>query len=249
MIVRRQTLIAALAATTAEDTRYFLHSIRLEPEHNRAVATDAHVLLMIEDAHPELDADFPSIPGADFSQEPTPPFCLPADIAKAMIGTTPKKSTIPILSCIRAGRNGDPNKITVAAPDLTAPRVATIHDVGENAQRFPAYDRVIPRADRPEISVLLGVPVLEALIKAAKAINDDTKIPPVIRFSLPTSAGDREQIKIAAIEATPATETERAIEAQAARIEKGDVNSAVRITIKSHNGLTITGAAMPCRLT
>jgi hypothetical protein len=249
MIVRREVLNAALAATTADDSRYFLTSIRLEPEHNRAVATDGHILLMLTDSHPFADQDFPQIAGADFNEtEPTPPFCLPANIAKNMIGALPKKSTIPILCCIRAGRNGDPNKVTIAATDLEASRTAVLHDVIETAQRFPAYDRVIPKDDRPELAVILAVDVLDHLLKAAKAIGART-----IRFGLPLAAKDRETIKIPgkdAIEAKAATETEPATEAQPAipaSTKAGDVNTAVRITMKN-DGITITGAAMPCRL-
>jgi hypothetical protein len=117
---------------------------------------------------------------------------IPSDVCKAMIGTMPKRSSIPILACAQLGRNGSDTSSTLVASDLQAPRIATLNNPDS---RFPTYQRVLDtHKDRPDVEVILGVEVLETLIKAAKALTHgtgkNTKVPS-IRLMVPIGRKDR----------------------------------------------------------
>lgn len=177
MIIRRETLQAALAATTADNTRYFLNAVQAEPATHRVVATNGHILLIATDNHPMDDADFPVIAGAEFHGSPEGRIVLDADICKGMIATMPKKTPIPILKAAQLSVNGSPSTVTLAATDLQAPRVATINTA--DTRQFPAYERVMPTGD--SLPMCLAIDVLEQLIKAAKAVGSKH-----ITFDVPT---------------------------------------------------------------
>jgi hypothetical protein len=250
MIIRREALTAALAATTDDDTRYYLSGVQVVPGATpRAVATNGHVLLVVDDEHPHKDEDYPIIVGAPWHGDPPAPLVIPSDIVRAMIATTPKKTTIPILRAIQVSRNGSEQSVTVAATDLQAPRVATL-DTTADDRKFPSYHRVLPAADRPSVSVCLAVDVLETLIKAAKAISQTGKNvhTPTIRFSLPTGKQHRDVVTIPGTPAVDATETTPAIAAVEPREAVGDVTGCVGIMITNPgDGFSIIGAAMPSR--
>jgi DNA polymerase III sliding clamp (beta) subunit (PCNA family) len=215
MIIRREMLQAVLPATTSEEKRYFLDGVQAEPAKHRVVATNGHVLLIATDREPQADADFPIVPSAPFTEDPSSAF-IPSDICKAMIGTMPKKSTIPTLRSAQLSRNGSETTATIAATDLQSPRVATL----SNDQQFPSYDRVLPAADRPEITLSLSVAVLKTLLDAANAISPKGSRRPTVHtitFGIPvTDAG-----KI--------VDTAITIKATSAEVE-------------------LTGVAMPCRV-
>lgn len=232
MIIKRAALQAALAATTSTDTRYFLNSIRVEPEQHRLVATDGNILLIVTDASPDPDEDFPMVPAGEYRGDPPEPVCIPADVVKAMIATMPKRSTIPILGCAQLSQGTEAGTATITATDLQAPRTAIIR-ASEQGQ-FPAYERCLPKADRPSARVCLAVDVLENLIKAAKAVTQGRRMA-TITFDVPTGAADREKAPI-----TTNAEGEKITG------EPGAVTSAVGITITGDD-LTITGCAMPVR--
>jgi hypothetical protein len=165
MIIRRETLNAALTATTADDTRYYLHAVLCEPAAHRVIATNGHVLLIATDRSPHADVDFPTVDGAEFHGDPDP-ICVSVDVIKSMLATMPKKSTIPILTAAQLGRNGSDDTAVLAATDLQARNVATIRrDEGQ----FPKYERMM-LAPGPTTQLCLAVDVLETLIKAAKAV-------------------------------------------------------------------------------
>jgi hypothetical protein len=183
MIIRRETLAAALAATTADNSRYFLHAVQAEPALHRVVATDGFILLIATDRSPMQDEDFPQVPGAPFHGNPEGRIVLDAEICRGMIATMPKKTPIPILKTAQLSVNGSESTVTLAATDLQAPRVATIDTTA--AGQFPAYERVMPKADREGVKLCMGLPVLESLIKAAKAVGVQT-----ITFDVPTGPKD-----------------------------------------------------------
>lgn len=191
MIIRREALNAVLPATTADDTRYYLNAVLAEPANNRVVATNGHVMLFATDNEPQADADFPQVPGADFHGNPAP-ICIPADIVRSMINAMPKKHYLPILTAAQLSQNGSEQTATIAATNLSAPCVATLKR--DEQGRFPNYDRVIPKADRPVVRVALAVDVLETLIKSAKAVcgtgRGATKA--IITFEVPTEKRDVE---------------------------------------------------------
>jgi hypothetical protein len=179
MIIRRAQLQAALAATGKDNSRYYLSAVQADPSKHSVIATDGNVLLVCTDRRPEQDSEFPSIPGAEFHGEPDKPMCISVDVVQSMLKTMPKRATLPILqSCqlsqAAAGgnQNGEAGQYTVAATDLPVRNVARINP--ENQGQFPAWEHLMPKADRPSIVVSLGIPVLESLIKAAKAIDSKT---------------------------------------------------------------------------
>jgi hypothetical protein len=181
MIIKRETLNAVLPATTAEDTRYFLDAILAEPEKHRVLATDGHIMLIATDNYPYADADFPAIAGAEFHADPDP-ICISTAIAKSMIATMPKKPTIEILAAAQLSRNGSDATATLAATDLQAPRIATLHR--DDTAKFPAYQRVLD-VSQSTVRVTLSVVVLEAMIKSAKAVSKNKRVP-LITLDVPT---------------------------------------------------------------
>lgn len=228
MIIKKQVLAAVLPATTFHDTRYHLRGVNVLPD-GTAVATDGHVLLMAKDNSPIPDAEFPQIQGAPFHGTPERNVILDADVIKRLLAVMPKKSTIPVLQAVQVSKNGSDQTFTVAATDLQTPIVSNV-DMSDG-KNFPDHVRVLPAADKPGVvPVILGVPVLEALIKAAKAIEAKG-----IRFEIPTGKADRFASRI------PATETEPE------RTELHEVSGAVRVSIRTHE-TEVIGAAMPMRV-
>lgn len=179
MLIRRETLQAVRPATTAEDTRYFLAAIQIEPT-GVCVATNGHILIKASEASPMPAEDFPIVPGVpEHTTAPTGPILMSADIADRLCKATPKgPRAMPVLRTVQITTNGDGSSYA-AATDLTVPIVVKLTPDGQN---FPAYDRVIPK-DRPTLAIVLGVPVLEVLIKSAKAIGATS-----IRLELPTGS-------------------------------------------------------------
>lgn len=218
MIIRREMLLAALAAATSEDKRYFLDGVYAEPVNHRVVATNGHVLLMATDRHPQDDADFPIVPGAPYSTDPAP-ILIPSTTAKAMIATMPKKRVLDILQCAQLSANGSEDTATLAATDLAAPRIAVLSR--NDSGTYPQYEHVIPPADRPEIKLAMRVDVLQAIINAAVAV-EPTKgkhgTPAVITFGIPKPDADSDVVL-----------------------------TAITIAVSSDD-IELTGVAMPCRV-
>lgn len=229
MVIRRETIAAALPATANDERRYTLQAVHIEPATGdraaRVVSTNGNVLIIAEESNPIPDADFPIIAGAPFHSTPATPVLVSADIAKRVIKTTPKRVTVPALGCVQISTNGSENVITVAATDLGVPTVATVHrdDVGT----FPRYERVIPNDDtRETVPVCLAVDVLETLIKAAKAAEHK-----YITFAIPSDAQGRDRIR----------------DANGDKTDKlGEVTSAINFKMSGGNAdVSVRGCAMP----
>jgi len=220
MIIRREALQAALAATTADDTRYFLNAVQVRPDGSVA-ATNGYVAFIVSDSSNMADADFPIVPGAEFHGSPAGNVLVSADVCKRLIkGTEQGKRSMPILRCVQVSKNGSEETATLAATDLKIPTVATV--TKDPDANFPVLERVIPKADKEGIvSIVLGTEVLEQLIKATNAIKGE-RFSKGIRFDIPTHERDRMD-KI------------------------GTVCSAVRVTVKTAEGLELVGAIMPMR--
>src|SRR4029450_3088825 len=180
MLIRRETLQAVRPATTTDDTRYFLAGIQILPS-GACVATDGHVLIKASEPYPLENADFPTVPGmpAD-TTEPSAPILIASDVAEKLIKATAKRTPIEVLKTIQVMTNGDGSSYAVAT-DLAVPIVVKL--TPDPVRTFPTFERVIPDSDRPTVTIVLGVPVLETLIKSAKAIGATS-----IRFTLPTEA-------------------------------------------------------------
>lgn len=188
MIIRRETLKAVLPATSKDDSRLFTQSILIEPD-GLIVATNGHVLLTAKDRSPFDPADFPSGRGVN-TNSPEKAVLIEGTAAERLIAATPKKTTIPILAAVRVGQ--DEKGPFATATDLTIPATVDLQAVdGPDAPRFPDWRRVMPKAaeDRATVKVCLGVPVLEVLIKAAKAASAQRGNGPFITFEIPTAGG------------------------------------------------------------
>lgn len=185
MIIRRETLAAVIPATTADDTRYYLDALCIEPD-GRVIATNGHVLLIATDKAPQADADFPSVPGAAFNGTPEGQTLVKSDIIKSLMAVMPKRSTIPILGSIQLSQNGTPQTATLVATNLQTPCVATV--TREPDVNFPQYERVFPKAPAV-VRIILAVEVLETLIKSAKAIATKNSSPR-ITFDIPANGRD-----------------------------------------------------------
>lgn len=185
MIIRREALAAVIPATTAEDTRYFMDALCIEPD-GRVIATNGHVLLIATDKAPQPDADFPTVPGAAFNGTPEHQTLVKTDVVKSLMAVMPKRSTIPILGSIQVSQNGTPQTATLAATNLQTPCVATV--TREADMNFPQYERCIPTTPAA-VRVILSADVLETLIKSARAIATK-KSAPRITFDIPANGDD-----------------------------------------------------------
>lgn len=178
MIIRREVLKAVQAATTKDDTRFALGNIQVQPD-GRCIATDGHVLLIGKDRYPHDPNDFPTAGLPEFSGEPTAPVLLPTEVVSRLIAGTPKRNTVPILGAVRVGVNGGPDKVYAVSTDLQTPTVYAVPT--DDVPEFPAWERLIPKDRAYTRTVVLGVPVLETLIKAAKSAGSTA-----ITFEIPT---------------------------------------------------------------
>ena len=226
MLISRHAIAAALAATTSDDTRYHLDGIHVRPD-GTIESTNGHLAIVATQAERTPDEDFPTVPGAEYHGDPERDFLIPSDLAKRLIAGMPKKATIPALQHVQTSRNGSPSTVTLAATDLQAPIVSTI--TIDETSTFPAIDRVMPAADKPgTVAIALGVPVLEAILKATKAAYAGSKGQQYVTMHIPTRKGDRFLTK-----------------AEDGSEVLGDVRGAVRCEVSGVDGLTLAIVAMP----
>mgnify|MGYP001608434969 CR=1 FL=1 len=233
MIIRRETLQAVLPATASGDTRYSLHAINVRPD-GTVEATDGHIAIQAREKGRLPDEDFPIVPGVEsFHGNPDGNVLIPVDVVKAMLGTMPKKTTLPILHAVQLAKKGTEGAATITATDLQAPRVAKIDPSA--AGQYPSIDRVMPAADKPDtVELLLAADVLEVLCKAARAVGAPEKSAkaPILRFVVPFGASDRQKIG--------------RHDGQEPNVRPlGEVISAVRVTVVGPD-VELTIAAMPC---
>lgn len=204
MLIKRELLAAVLNATTNDDTRFCWNAVHVVPPAGengsqtpgKVVATNEHILLIGTDDHAIDDADFPTKGIPAFAGQPDQPVNIDAGTIAGLLKTIGKgkRQTIPVLGAVQVAKTTD-GSVYAAATDLSAVMAATV-DTSENAPRFPSYDRVLPAADRAELIVNIGVPVLEAMIKAAKAIGADT-----VTLGVPTGARSADYDKGALVSA------------------------------------------------
>jgi hypothetical protein len=178
MLIHKSLLLATMPATTDKDQRYFMDAVRVEPT-GTVVATNGHILIKATDANPTADEDFPQVATAPFHGNIAAPVLVSTDICKRLIAAMPKRDTLPVLHTVQVGRNGSDSTAQLTVTDLNMPVSVTISEADTHS--FPAYERVFPNPTRAAVTIRLGVPVLQALLKSAKAIDASS-----IRFDLPT---------------------------------------------------------------
>jgi hypothetical protein len=256
MIIRRETLKAVLPAVTTDDTLYALHAIQIEPD-GRCVATDGHILLIARDKYPQADEDFPVRDVPEFKGNPKQPILLDRTAAEKLIAAMPKKGTIAILGAAQLGTNGDGGAV-ISATDLQIPCIVHLSKEGQQDRKFPAYERLLPREDRPAVKVTLAVNVLQALIKAATAIQGSRRTPMggTITFELPTEPQHQGRKPAAHdYDASPVhcdgddCPCVHCGEPRNRHTEPdGYIIDQIRVTIAGSDDVDVSGVVMPCRL-
>lgn len=256
MLIKRQVLSAVLPATTIEDTRYYLTGIQILPD-GRCVATDGHILLVAKDEHQQDDKEFPSKGMPEFLRSPTEPVVVGREIVAKLIAAMPKRGCIPILEYAQLGTSE--GGAVICATDLTAACVVELP--ADEQQQFLDYARVLPKKDRPELTVHLAVEILEKIIKAAKAIQGSSRSSTggVVAFRVPTEAQYQGRIPLdhefTFNESAMCIDDDTICDHEGCGKSKGThrgepdgvVMAAVGIDITSSEGIEITGCAMPCR--
>lgn len=226
MMIHRRTLSAVLPAVCTDNPNAVHKNVQIDPS-GACRATDGHIALIATDRHGFRypDEDFPLIPGAPFHGDPKAPIQVDPGTVKRLIGAMPKqgkRTPIAILNAIQVSRTVDDSAATLAATDLTAPIVATIHPEDRS---FPTIERVIPAANKADtVTVVFAAGLLEKLIAAAKAVQS-SKPMQAIRFDIPTGAQDRFKNP----DDTP-----------------GEVCGPIRVSITGED-TEVIGAIMPCR--
>lgn len=232
MIIRRETLKAVLSATTANETRYNLDAVQIQLDGS-VVATDGHVLLVAKEHDPHKDEDFPVKDITEFKGSPDKPVLLPRSLAEKLIAALPKRSAVPILDAVQVSTDGEAGSV-ISATDLEVPYVVRLPK-DDNGQRFPAYAHILPAADRPALTVRLAVNVLQAVIKAATAVQGrKTTTGGVITFQIPTAPEHQGRKPGTGVDDVP-------------REPDGIVIAGIGVQTKGDE-VDVTGVIMPCRV-
>lgn len=237
MIIRRDALRAALVATTKDDSRYFLHSVKVHSD-GMLEATDGNMLMRVRDKYPQKDEEYPRCPNtAEEIIGCLTSILLPVPLAEKLMAALPKKATIPILNAVQIGLR-DGKRIGVAT-DLEVPCVVDLEPANTDTH-FPTTDRVhVAEGQRtPVIRLTLTAEMLTRLAKIAttvgraKALNAITfEIPldPLYQGTRPAEGYDGTR---------PSTPEDR--------VPDGNIASQIRVTIAGED-CSVEGVVMPCR--
>lgn len=181
MLINRETLAAALPACTKDVSRYHLKAVQIMPD-GCVRATDGTIALMASTISPTKDEEFPTRDMPEMEQIEAP-VLIDASVIERLIKGTPKRPTIPVLSCIRVGRSG--GAAVLVSTDLEMPTVARVEQ--DSSNHFPDLDKVLPKIDEPAIQVCLAVDVLERICKVAKAAHQNGPRTAAITFYVRTA--------------------------------------------------------------
>lgn len=214
-----KSIIQALTVATADDSRYALAGIHVDPD-GTAIATDGHMMLYARKPATTPAEEYPSTPSTSTA---------PIDAAGNVGG-----HTIPIDALTQAAKHVRTRQPMSAydhvavTPNDTGIRVVAIDKSGAVSDQhvdpldgtFPAWDRVLPK-HKPTMRVRFSARILADLAKAAKAVGGKGDASAVL-FEF-TDEGNAEPAKGYA--------------------------DGVAITIASDDGLDLAGVVMPMRLT
>lgn len=214
-----KSIIQALTVATADDSRYALAGIHVDPD-GTAIATDGHMMLYTRKPATIPADDYPSTPSTSTA---------PIDAGGSVAG-----QTIPIDALTQAAKHVRTRQPMTAydhvavTPNDTGIRVVAIDKSGAVSDQhvdplegsFPQWDRVLPKGART-MRVRFSARILADLAKAAKAVG---------------GKGDASAVLF---EFTEEGNTEP---------EKG-YHDGVGVKIDSPDGLDIAGVIMPMRLT
>jgi DNA polymerase III sliding clamp (beta) subunit (PCNA family) len=161
--------VGALRTLTADDPRYALQCIRIEPNGSdkvRAVVTDGYKLLAVD--YPRIGCEeFPSVPG--FNPNGFDGVNVPKDTLERACKAAPKRTgrnAIPVLCNIALTTND--GAMTFAATDLESP---TVLSAKAPDRPFLRYQEAIP-ADEGGVEVTFNarymIDILKAMVEATK---------------------------------------------------------------------------------
>ena len=206
MILNARLLKAVAQVVTAEDTRYFLHALQVNPD-GRVVATNGHALLIGKAIHKTDPADFPTKGLPDERTPISKPTLLSKPILDTLLKVLPSgKRALDILKSVFVAErtvDGKPQAYA-AATNLETPVVAPLDLDGT----FPNFERVLVKPNHKHVSVTLGAELLMSLCRAALEVGGDNKSGAAITFEVPTDpklptrsdawiAAAQERIKVA----------------------------------------------------
>ena len=258
MLIHKDAFKAALAAVDEKDQRgYFLNAVQVVPgeKDDRAVmATNGHILIIARDRAGETfaDADFPAKGVPPYNGEIDKPILIDAGHVDRLIKAMPKKSPIPVLSCVQITKNGDGAPVA-SSTDLEVPCV--VHLPADDSRRFPDHKWVMVGSDKPHLKVVLSTEVLKAILNAAAAAHGGRKTLNTIELQIPTdpSAQGRTWITSHEFEESPDHCSGKdcpckvcGLIASEHKEPDGAIETQIRFEIKGQT-IDVEGVLMPCK--
>jgi DNA polymerase III sliding clamp (beta) subunit (PCNA family) len=166
-------------AACRDVSRYNLHGVRIEPqegdERARLVATDGHMLLMLDTVMPPSD-EYPVLPDVEGAHRPVlEPHTVPLDTVNAIVKALPKcRTSMPVLSrtLVDGGlaNDGTEQRLRFHITDLETHVPIMCREIeGE----YPAYDQILPK-DEPVATVTLDARLLGSILKAVSELRTHT---------------------------------------------------------------------------
>lgn len=212
MIIRQSTIETVLPAAKTKDDTDRLCRVEVRPD-GTVTATNGHLLISVKETYPEKPEDWPAKGFEQLHGEIDKPITINLEQLKRLKAGMPKRSTIPIVSCINVAQNGEGP--VACSTDLQSPTILPVND----ATAYPDWKRVIPASTVPHVEFSIAADVLEALAKAAKQARPgkDRKRPACVTFHIPTEEYARAKDSLT-------------------------ITSPVRIEIPSTEGVEIVGA-------
>lgn len=176
MLIHRNILSVAAAATADDVVRYGINCVQVRP-NGVVVGTNGHIAVQVFERHRSPDDEFPNVAGVPELIDASAPVYIDAAAVKRLVGGTKKKGSIPVLECVRVGTSPDGEPKAVST-DLDASVVLRLSDI-----KFPDVDMVIPGANDDAVTLTLGLPMLKTLVNVLSAMKDGASI----TFQIPAS--------------------------------------------------------------
>lgn len=189
MIIRRESLKAALAcAGDGTDMRYAFNQVQVRPD-GTCIATDGQILVYVREPHHRFpDEDFPIVRGeVEKLTELTQPANIPRGMVDRLIAGTPKKTSIPVLQCVRVGEDATLRPYAVST-DLQVPTVVSLAEQTTDHPLPAGIDKsMVQKGERASVSMTLSVIKLKQLIAVAEATKGGQSRSAVcVTFEIPT---------------------------------------------------------------
>lgn len=172
MLIHRNALLAVLPACLKNDDSLYTHlsAVAVQPD-GLAIATDGYVLITARSRTARTEADFPPVQGipADAPGVEHNVYLRPEQITRLLMAmpSPRQRGASSILQHVRIVASAEGRAHAVATHQ--DPVIVTVPTAADPTVSFPRWHRVLPPPERPIRTVILGLPVLKAVIKAATA--------------------------------------------------------------------------------